>query len=1305
MYLLIWNACTIVCCVHSLIKTLFHLISDVNQTELTSPVFGGVFPSEMAMSTDTGWVLEATMMTTMAAEEIVTTTDAPTVATIEMTTQTPLPPPMPMQSWYVVPPGGRDVNATTCGYFDSPCVDLAAVLTRAHAHDVIHIDNNGEEGYVFDICDDTVPGGFRYVDKPLFILGHNSKPRLKCVFKRTTEQQDNDIELRNETNSTYSNNTFIGYTVVRHRTGNHTCYFEINDVTIMDTVMSFTNCTIVMNNVTFLNASIVSWAPCGFINVTIINSEWYGSQICTLDGVCRNNFLNNLTCYNTVLTMKANKFYQTNFIVDQPELTAGEVQIYVADTVFASLKTETQFLGGLHLTFWSNNSRILVTNCTFMLLINPTRVQSVINLYDAAIWAKATAPPGPRLNMPSHPASVVIQDCIFYDNERGVTVVGIYSELVIQRCHFEKNMAMHAGAGILVLIDPRSENNTLIIENCTFIANVAGSYREHYPIQEKKGAFEIMGKEVVLNAECCKGVVMMVGKGGAIRAQRGKVIFNHCIFTNNRAELLGGSIMVDIDGSIAISNTSFSVDEKHKHSSQGDIVYSDGEVSISYVQVIIGRARNGLSVVRHSGNHWSMHVKNIYIECPVGYNLRTTNSSAYGVHDQGLRRSFHLDQLSYFCESCPRNKYSLDHGYLNYTMVFKYFVYFTLLINGSEPIPQYTGKYIHHEIECDDCPYGGHCVHGITSVANFWGYNKQNKSVKFQHCPRGYCCSESNCTTINACVELREGRLCGRCAPGYSEALFSSSCVPNETCGPYWLWPLGASIGLFYYIFLLFQTDVKNFLFSTPLGCTSLCSQKKKKKKRSRFMNGNVAAAMRLAEGSDSKFLSNGAEVDQEDKTPNGTHTEHELPYVDVDDEFKASDSGLLIIMFYYFQDALLLNVKTVHAFESKTQQLMKSILSGLFKLQLDLFELIDEVCTVPDMGAVPNIVSKAFLVPYVIVIFITTYVIYRWTRMIGDKNCGSQTKPTTASPDDGCRHPVQKSFITRLASGFILALLFTYQKLGTTTFTLLNCVPVEEELVLFIDGTIICYQYWQYAVMTYAMFCVVPFFIVLMVGPSLLYQGIISLPEFFLSCICPVLFFFPWIIKSVRRSRSRERTRGNLGEGTRAVIQVLQGPFKENRYGICWAGVLIGRRLILVLLFTFVNDSLIKLLGMLLASFTILLHHVHVQPYKDLRGNIAGTMSATALVTLASINLVRAGFEAAEYTPTGPNGFLLSVFEQIENSLLLWMPFAVVCIVAMLFMYRLNKSIFKCLCKQSRPSQPSGSCTGHQMDNSHRAV
>jgi len=84
------------------------------------------------------------------------------------------------------------------------------------------------------------------------------------------------------------------------------------------------------------------------------------------------------------------------------------------------------------------------------------------------------------------------------------------------------------------------------------------------------------------------------------------------------------------------------------------------------------------------------------------------------------------------------------------------------------------------------------------------------------------------------------------------------------------------------------------------------------------------------------------------------------------------------------------------------------------------------------------------------------------------------------------------------------------------------------------------------------------------------------------------------------------------------------------------------------------------------------LLHHVHALPYRDRRGNAAGTASAVALVVVATINLLRAGFEAAEYVPRGPNAQLMNVLEELENCLMLWLPGAVMGFVVLLLTAKL---------------------------------
>ena len=191
--------------------------------------------------------------------------------------------------------------------------------------------------------------------------------------------------------------------------------------------------------------------------------------------------------------------------------------------------------------------------------------------------------------------------------------------------------------------------------------------------------------------------------------------------------------------------------------------------------------------------------------------------------------------------------------------------------------------------------------------------------------------------------------------------------------------------------------------------------------------------------------------------------------------------------------------------------------------------------------------------------------------------------------------------------------------------------VPVDNVSALFVDGTVTCFTEWQYAVLAYAAACVTPFCVVLLVAPSMLRRRQLSVAVFFAACLCPLPFLVGCLVRRLwQQVRPRPppppsaEPREPLDPGTLAVLGILQGPFKDNRYGLCWAGVLIGRRLVLILLYTFVNDALVRLLAMLLFCFVVLLHHVDVQPYRHRVGNVAGTFSATALVTLGTVNLVR---------------------------------------------------------------------------------
>ncbi len=1169
--------------------------------------------------------------------------------------------------WYVSVIGA---DSLTCGKTkEMPCRNLTYVISLAQDGDTINIDGNQNKNNFYPFCSGTNDGDSESVEKSLEFVGQNGVARIGC---------ESDV---------------INDTITRiRRHPKKDCTVVLRNLVVENGVINVGDCTMEIINSTFFNASIMS-LECDTLTLIITRSRWYGKSRCDNLAECRSTPISEVKCNKTDIRIIKSKFYQTQLRI----VSKQDTQILISDVLFSNQPGEADMMGGLHLTFSVRKADVLIRDTTFQKQLHPIRLKSVINVFEGALWLKAV--PTRKGNSETN-VTAELENVRFEDNERGATIIGPYKSLALNRCLFARNIAMHAGAALLVLTDEKlaekhgSDNYFVYINNCTFVNNSAGKYRQNYRMQDPVGTFHITGNEVSVHSECCKGVMNLVGKGGAIRVQKGSVTIHDSYFFNNTASLLGGSVFVDIDGRLTINKSYFESTPVHEHALQGDILYSDGQkVRIKNVTLVVKTAINALSILRHSGDHWSMDIANVWVQCPVGYNLRATNSSAYGVADIGLRRSHELDQLSYFCESCPRNKYSLDYGFLNYTLVFKQWAYFTLLINGNEPMPAYTGSVEHHEVICADCPYGGQCVQGITAVANFWGYIHENKSIHFQHCPRGYCCGTRKCESYDACADKRVGRLCGRCKQGYAEALFSPSCVSNDVCGPLWLWPFAFSVGLVYAMFLLFQTDLKHFLFADRIECCGLTQKFRNTCKRAQNIRKNCKNKVCLkvksqnSEGCESRFIENTKEDELPGslkETPNGVvRTDTDEPKDEHILKESSPKTGFLIILFYYFQDALLLQVDTVYVkVESKSQKLLKSVLSGLFKFQLDLFELIEEVCAVPDMTAAPKLITKTLIVPYVILIFLLMYIINKWICMMRGKKF-SQC-PESKEILDSTK--IRKSFSTRLSSGFILALLFTFQKMGTTVFMLLNCVPVQGDRVLFIDGTVTCYQYWQYGVMTYAISCVSPFFLVLMIGPSLMRTGHISLSQFFLACLCPLPALLWWLLeKFVRRVRKRTRSRHQqLSDEVKVVLGILQGPFRDEMQGVCWAGVLIGRRLVIILLYTFVNDALIRLLCMLLTCFVILLHHVHVQPYKDTHGNIAGTASAAALVTLGSINLVRAGFEAAEYTPTGPNEFLMKAFDEIENALMLWFPLSVMSFVALVLIIRIGMVISKYCCKQN---------------------
>ena len=257
-----------------------------------------------------------------------------------------------------------------------------------------------------------------------------------------------------------------------------------------------------------------------------------------------------------------------------------------------------------------------------------------------------------------------------------------------------------------------------------------------------------------------------VGHGSA------KVELNSCVFKRTKLgeEFQGIAfryrrfLCSESGGPIKILNTSFHSDMGH-------------------------RSERGSVIQITSGGYFEMDSSST-IQCAVGSQLYFSNFSHF-IYDEGDDRHFcrvNLTTEILSCRMCSSKMYSLQRGFSK-------------------------GLKVNKGFRCQNCPFGAHCSgpNNIVAKPNFWGYKITNasniSSLKFVPCPWEYCHPQRkdlyHGNDYNSCHGFRSGILCGRCATGYSETLFSSECRQSHKCRWNYLWILMGLYTVLFTIYLL----------------------------------------------------------------------------------------------------------------------------------------------------------------------------------------------------------------------------------------------------------------------------------------------------------------------------------------------------------------------------------------------------------------------------------------------------------------------------------------------------------------------
>ncbi|ELU02078.1 hypothetical protein CAPTEDRAFT_217445, partial [Capitella teleta] len=531
------------------------------------------------------------------------------------------------ESW-IVSSSGKDVPG--CGTkVSAACASIGYVLQKAPPTSRIMVDGSNTT-YTYNVC------GFKKPiiwTKSVTIVGILGVPRIGCPW---------------------------------HHESNHLWKFYPDDPQRM---ISFENIRIQngrmtvngrlgLTNATLYNTAIWTDDGCEKFEFEISNVlverglDWHGTEA-TMGP--RSPVGSYIECEEIRGSMSSSLF--EDVIMEIDAIWYGDLT--VTNSNFSKKLAQETGVGGLNITLPWTHGRLEIRNCIFENQVHFEPIYSAVNIESAALRVESRTFTMGRNDVSD--VNVTVIDSIFRHNERAISISRTFKHVNIAWCKFHDNFVMHAAAAIRLAISAL----VVTVKHCEFMNNAAG-FNRHQAIP---GNFEFDGDQVQITNERINGVISLVGKGGAIRIHKGRVLLHNCTFINNTARLLGGSVFVDRLGEVVMADSYFQNSDSGLIAMQGDILYSSGLVRISNITFDVNVADNHVSILRHGGTHWSMDVTQIYFKCPIGHRLSTVNATSHKIaNGEGLLRSHKLDQLYYYCETCNNNQYSLDRGSIRYAV-------------------------------------------------------------------------------------------------------------------------------------------------------------------------------------------------------------------------------------------------------------------------------------------------------------------------------------------------------------------------------------------------------------------------------------------------------------------------------------------------------------------------------------------------------------------------------------------------------------------------------------------------------------
>ena len=837
-------------------------------------------------------------------------------------------------------------------------------------------------------------------------------------------------------------------------------------------------------------------------------------------------------------------------------------------------------------------------------------------------------------------------------------------------CHFRGNKASFSGGAIHVIGKNISITNTTLDSNSAVNLKYGsgGAISTRKLVEMTISSCHFKGNKAVLygGAICLSGKRLHVknstftenigasaeAQGGALFAvTQSHVEVSYSSFKHNMAQKAGGAIS-HLKGNLSIKKSSFqTLSYPHgKYYFGGEIIHSSDHLILKDVSMQdMDKQNTHNSLLVHLGEFKDTKISRIRVTCSRGKNILTSSPKE---SFPAFRDSMIFVTVD--CNSCPPHSYSISAGMMGPKMA-----------NQTH-------------VRCYNCPFGGNCTNGqIKAADDFWGYSAKMSSneIRFSTCPFGYCCFGSQCKHYNSCGTGRESTLCGRCRKGLTENIITPNCIKPEECRHIWLSYVLFFGGIAYVLLLFYLKEVASVFITFLIPKQMFLSIRYAVMKKSLFCHVDEDYRNVTSRNLKVPLLSDDTHCElagygEMDVRPIDTNEFPEPGYPN-----KADGSlfpGLLKVIIFFYQASVLFKVYSKGTSHVLTQ-IIQEVIATLFNVRIDgLFFQDISWCPFHNLNPVPKLLFKTSFILYLFFILLAIFLIFKTSELL-----------------KGYDEHTSEAFSSRLFSCALRILLISYATITVTCFNLLSCVDLGPfGKVLFIDGSIHCYNWWQLIVIAVVCIWIASYPIAIYVTSWLLHRNRISTRWFLVSLLLPFAVIIYWIYVPITCRKDNTaavqlQAKKLLNKNTNEILDVLEGPFRkyhgtgiDNSFRLPWESILIGRRFMLIFVKAFVTNVVIRLYLMQIFSILFLVHHIYVKPFSSNLLNSLETVSLITLIIICGLNMLPAYVYTNPLTISSFTQRFIEIFRNAETVLMLAFPFVIGCCVVIRGLIRILECI-----------------------------